>query len=246
VTVRVEDDDHEAGSTSLQVAVRNVAPTARLVGPAGHDGVRGQVRTFRLGADDASPVDQAAGFSYTIDWGDGSPVQVLAAAPGNGAGIAADHVYDRVGQYTARLSATDKDGVTGPSATYTVRIDAVGLQAESDPSDIAPAGPGRVGREPRGPLPPDGAGGGGHDRQRRDPFLPGRQPGRHPGDHQRRRAGHLPAHRPSHRLRAGGRRRHHRRRSIDRRPCSPATRATTASMAAGAPNVLLGGEGTTS
>src|SRR5262249_11928758 len=48
----------------------NVAPTAGISGPT--DGVRGQARNFTLTATDPSAADQAAGFTFAINWGDGS------------------------------------------------------------------------------------------------------------------------------------------------------------------------------
>src|SRR5581483_583887 len=62
------------GGTSIDtttVNVANVAPVAAIAGPA--VALRGQSQTFTLTANDPSPADQAAGFTFTINWGDGSP-----------------------------------------------------------------------------------------------------------------------------------------------------------------------------
>src|SRR5262249_46284161 len=85
---------------------------------------------------DSSPVDQAAGFSYAIDWGDGSPVQVVAATPGDGAGITVNHIFTASGSFTPRVRATDKDGgvsgaarpesavsITAPVVATTIQLD---------------------------------------------------------------------------------------------------------------------------
>jgi hypothetical protein len=59
--------------------VVNVPPTATLAGPA--QGVTSQPLTFTLGATDPSPFDRASGFIYTVNWGDGSPVQTVPGPP---------------------------------------------------------------------------------------------------------------------------------------------------------------------
>src|SRR5206468_1662921 len=75
VTLTVNDGQGNSSSASLVVTVNNVAPTAGLSGPP--TGVRGQTRTFTFTASDVSTVDQAAGFSYAINWGDGSSTQLV-------------------------------------------------------------------------------------------------------------------------------------------------------------------------
>src|SRR5262249_25551677 len=80
-----------------------------------------QTRTFSLSASDPSAVDQAAGFDYLITWGDGSPQQTVSRTPGNGSGVAVDHVFAQVGTYTVQVTATDKDGGASP-ASFAVAI----------------------------------------------------------------------------------------------------------------------------
>jgi hypothetical protein len=79
--------------------------------------------TFTLSASDPSSADQAAGFTFAIDWGDGSPVQVAGPTPGNGAGTAVGHIFPAAGSVTPHVQATDKDGGVGvstPAAPLTV------------------------------------------------------------------------------------------------------------------------------
>jgi hypothetical protein len=126
-TVRGRVLDKDGGFTDyiVTITVTNVAPTAGILGPAG--GVRGQTRAFTLTAGDPSAADRAAGFTYLVDWGDGTPAQVIDRTPGNGTGTTADHVFAQTGTYTVRVTATDKDG--GSSATtHTVTVTAVALQ----------------------------------------------------------------------------------------------------------------------
>jgi hypothetical protein len=114
----------DAGSAGKlpAVAVANVPPTPTLSGFG--TALATQVLTFTAAANDPSPVDQAAGFAYSINWGDGSPVQTIARTAGNGSGVSASHVWSTPGTYTVTLGATDKDNGTG-SLTYTVQVLAV-------------------------------------------------------------------------------------------------------------------------
>src|SRR5262249_31151372 len=71
VTLTATDKDGGVSQpASATLTVDNVAPTAGVSGPS--DGVRGQARTFTLTASDPSGVDQATGFTFGINWGDGS------------------------------------------------------------------------------------------------------------------------------------------------------------------------------
>ena len=93
------------------VAVANVAPTPALSGFT--TGLATQVLGYTAAATDPSPVDQAAGFGYTINWGDGSSIQTVAATAGNGSGVSLSHPFTKAGTYTVTLSATDKDNGRG-------------------------------------------------------------------------------------------------------------------------------------
>ena len=122
INVSVTDLDGDAREGSAEVVVNNVPPVASVVGPT--DGVRGQPRILTLNATDASPVDQAAGFDFTLNWGDGSPTETRSGP----SGMTVDHVFADVGTFTVQVTATDKDGGTSNVATHTITITAVGLQ----------------------------------------------------------------------------------------------------------------------
>jgi type VI protein secretion system component Hcp len=124
VSFSATDKDGGVGSDSQTITVDNVAPTASISGPA--DGVRGQARTFTLTASDPSAMDQAAGFTFTIDWGDGSPVVDL--GPGTPSGVHSMHRYLVSGTYTVSVTASDADGLAGSPVTATVNIVAILLQ----------------------------------------------------------------------------------------------------------------------
>jgi hypothetical protein len=126
ISVQVSDDDGLSVGTTAAVQVRNVAPTVAIAGPT--DAVPGQPRTFTFSATDPSPIDQATGFTYTVTWGDGTATQTLAATPGNGAGVAVDHVYTAPRSYSVQVTATDKDGGIGPVASQVVTVQTVQMQ----------------------------------------------------------------------------------------------------------------------
>ncbi len=114
ITVRVFDG-HEYGIATFDTEVENLAPVAEVNGP--ETGVRGQARTFTLSATDPSAVDQAAGFTFMINWGDGTTQEVTGLS-----GMTVDHIYTASGDYTVTLTATDKDGGVSETATDTITV----------------------------------------------------------------------------------------------------------------------------
>jgi hypothetical protein len=118
VTFTIVANRGGAGSATSMMTVTNAAPAASLAGPT--DGARGQPRTFTLVADDASPVDRAAGFTFTVDWGDGNHQTV--AGP---SGVQAEHVFTDDGAFFVRVTATDKDGGVSSEASHGITIAAL-------------------------------------------------------------------------------------------------------------------------
>jgi hypothetical protein len=131
-TVHITIQDQGGSSTTITstAAVAVVAPTAGSSGPA--DGVPGQPRTFTFTATHPSQADTAAGFVYTITWGDGTPAQTIPRAPGNGAGVAVDHVYTAPGSYTVQVTDTEDGGSTSAAVSSTVTIQTVEYQNGTD------------------------------------------------------------------------------------------------------------------
>jgi Ca2+-binding RTX toxin-like protein len=121
VTIAVRDDDGAVGTVVVPVTVNLITPpVATLAGPPA--GVRGHEARFTVGAADESPFDRAAGFVYTIDWGDGTPVQTVARTADNGAGVPVGHVFAADGSYVVRVTATDATGLTSAPVTLTVQV----------------------------------------------------------------------------------------------------------------------------
>jgi len=108
VALRVGDGKGGTAESTASLTVINTAPTAHITGATG---VANQMLTFTFAATDPSPADEAAGFTYDIDWGDGSR-QTIDPSPGNGAGVSVKHKYTKTGTYSVQVIATDKDGAT--------------------------------------------------------------------------------------------------------------------------------------
>jgi chitodextrinase len=108
----VTDGMGRTSSDSLTVRVSNVAPTASAGGPYAAEA--GAPLRLTASAVDPSPIDQAAGFTYSWTFGDGT----------TGSGVSPTHTYASPGTYTAAVKATDKDGGTSVLALATVVISA--------------------------------------------------------------------------------------------------------------------------
>jgi hypothetical protein len=118
--VHVKADDgfaHPTTSSPVTLTVNNTPPTVGVSGPT--FGARGQLLTFNFTSTDFSPVDQAAGFTYSINWGDGSPVQTVGPTAGNGTLTTVGHAFLTDGTYTASVTAKDKNGGVSASVSAT-------------------------------------------------------------------------------------------------------------------------------
>jgi hypothetical protein len=79
---------------------QNAAPVAGIVGIS--KAVSGQVMSFAFTATD-SVADALAGFSFTVNWGDGKSETFQ-----GGSGVTRTHYYASQGQYTITATATDQ------------------------------------------------------------------------------------------------------------------------------------------
>jgi uncharacterized delta-60 repeat protein len=114
VSLTVTDKDGGVTTKEQTFSANNVAPTATATGDT--LGVRGQTRTLNLGANDPGAADVAAGFTFTVNWGDGSAVETI--LPGT---TTATHTYTQNGSYAAVITATDQDGgVSSPALNLTM------------------------------------------------------------------------------------------------------------------------------
>ncbi|MHC5538635.1 tandem-95 repeat protein, partial [Singulisphaera rosea] len=124
-------------SVTQTFTVSNVAPTASISGSS--TGVRGQARSFNLTGTDPSSADLVAGLTFSVNWGDGSPTQVVLPSQSK----SLTHTFLAAGNYSVKVSATDKDGATGPAAINNVAITSWAIQPDpytSGASDLVIGG----------------------------------------------------------------------------------------------------------
>lgn len=113
VTLRVSFGDDSTTETA-PLSVANTGPESVLTGAL--TATAGQLFTIKVGADDPSSADMEALFTYTVDWGDGSPVETVVGP----ADPPVSHTYTKAGSFAASFTATDKDGGTGSPTSVTV------------------------------------------------------------------------------------------------------------------------------
>jgi uncharacterized delta-60 repeat protein len=125
-------DTVNAGITGTEtgISVVSMQPTASVSGPT--IGVPGQPLTFTFDASESSP---SAGppYTYSINWGDGSPLQSLSSS--NSSSVAmTSHIFTMPGSFTVSVTATDPDGNTSlPASAPPVSITTLAM--EPDPSN---------------------------------------------------------------------------------------------------------------
>jgi chitinase len=131
--IRVTVTDADRGSATMIASthvVANLPPTLGAVAPP--TVVAFHPAAFTFTPDDVSAADRAAGFTLTVDWGDGQTTTQPAPA---GAGTLS-HVFAAAGNYNVRGWVTDKDGGLSQTWTQTVNILAYGMIG----SDLVVAG----------------------------------------------------------------------------------------------------------
>ena len=119
-TYRTSDGavDTNPASVSLTVTAGNDPPTATVEGPS--TATVGMPVTLKVGAVDTSPTDMAGTFTYTVDWGDGTPV-VNVSGPSD---PPVTHTYASPGTVTVTVTATDPRGATSAPTTFTLTVTA--------------------------------------------------------------------------------------------------------------------------
>src|SRR5207249_3961323 len=105
------------------------AVQASVAGPS--SGVRGQTLTFTIGASEPGLLAGSV-FSYSIQWGDGSPVQTIAGPMGT----QVSHVFTTNGTYAIQVSATDSSGNSSNLVSQSVAITPVALQPDPANSSL--------------------------------------------------------------------------------------------------------------
>jgi PKD repeat protein len=117
---RVADSAGNFADYTASITVTNVAPGPGITPPP--SAVAGSAASFQASATDPSSADTSAGFSYSWDFGDGTPL-VAGASP--------SHSYAAPGTYTVTLTATDKDGGQGTATASLTVSGAAGTGASA-------------------------------------------------------------------------------------------------------------------
>ncbi|MFW9914324.1 MAG: PKD domain-containing protein, partial [Candidatus Thorarchaeota archaeon] len=130
VTVTMTDDDGASSSDTLTITVLNVAPSIE----AGADQTVSEGDSVSL--DPAIFTDAGTGDTHTatIDWGDGTPVEIGAVTEAGGSGtVSGSHVYADNGAYTVTVTVTDDDAASSSDTlTLTVHNVAPSVEAGAD------------------------------------------------------------------------------------------------------------------
>ncbi len=117
IVLTVNDEDGGSATVEQTIAVANVAPAATVAGLEG--AVRGEPILFDLGALDSSAVDQGASFRFDIDWDGYGVVSQTIVGPAN---IQVEHIYPDAGDFTARVTITDKDEGKSQEVALAIQI----------------------------------------------------------------------------------------------------------------------------
>ena len=133
VFLSVLDNSGGQGTDNATIVVTKVVPTLDISITGPDNGVRGQHRLFTLKAGTTGISSQ--GFTYVIDWGDGSPVETIGPNPGNGDGVDVGHVFADSGYYTVSVTASDAEGNVSVEATLTIEITPFALQPDGTGSE---------------------------------------------------------------------------------------------------------------
>jgi hypothetical protein len=78
--------------------------------------------TFKVSATQTIASENAAGYSYRINFGDGSPVLVISRSAGNGSGVTFTHVFATAAVFTVTATATDVDGTVSNKVSDTLTV----------------------------------------------------------------------------------------------------------------------------
>ncbi|MBX7165604.1 MAG: FG-GAP-like repeat-containing protein [Pirellulales bacterium] len=118
IRAKASGPDGEALAQTL-VHATSVAPTAAIAAAIAAQ-FRGETVVYTLSASDPAPADQAAGFTWEIDWdSNGVWDQTVSGA----SGTTVSHSYPTDGPRTIMVRATDDDGSTGAVASTGVTVE---------------------------------------------------------------------------------------------------------------------------
>jgi uncharacterized delta-60 repeat protein len=103
----------------------NSPPTATISGFGA--AVPGQPVMFTIGALDPSLLTKAGDFSYSVNWGDGTPTETFVGPDS----VSVWHTYSSAGSETVQVTATDNNNLSSEIATASVTVVPVTFQPDS-------------------------------------------------------------------------------------------------------------------
>lgn len=118
VTITATDSSSSVVKAAFTFAPTNAVPTVQINPPVTL--VTNVALNFQFVATDAATADLAAGFAWSINFGDGSGAQAVAA--GTATPLTRSHTYTQPGDYVVTATATDKDSGVSIAATASVTI----------------------------------------------------------------------------------------------------------------------------
>jgi uncharacterized delta-60 repeat protein len=124
--------------------VTSSASDTVLVDPLPSAGASPNQLNLPVSAWDPLPANQQAGFTYTINWGDGTPqvpdLQTLPQTAGNGSGLVATHTFTASGSYLVSVTATNQYGFSQSTIDVVVigstGADSLSLGGGPNPGDV--------------------------------------------------------------------------------------------------------------
>ena len=117
-------------STGPIAVVPAAAPVASIAGSA--TALRGQSQSFTLLATATSAADQDAGFTFVVDWGDGTAIETFTGL----SGLQVAHSFSSIGQRIVSITATNQHGVTSNATLRAVVVSAVQLVDNTGAFDL--------------------------------------------------------------------------------------------------------------
>ncbi len=124
---------NSADSPATTLTVENTPSTVSISGPSVAQ--RGASTAFTFNATDPSSSDQAQWVTFTIDWGDGSPIQTTLS--NLALNVSLSHTYTTIGARIISVTATNYlDGSVSNVATTTVNVSSAKLTARAGLTDL--------------------------------------------------------------------------------------------------------------
>lgn len=118
IDITATDTAGNAVNSTYRFIVHNVSPGMDIMAPGGV--IASVPATCIFTATDPAEADQAAGFTWSVNFGDGTAVETVAA--GTPSPLDLTHTYAFGGTYTISAVATDKDGGTSLTATHILTV----------------------------------------------------------------------------------------------------------------------------